>query len=317
MKLFSPFLVAPLLLIMASCSSVEGQKSPFSIAETDKGIELSENGRPVFFYQKTPKTLTGQYVCSNYIHPLYNLNGDVITEEFPADHPFHRGVFWAWHQLYRDNVRLGDGWTNDSISQEVVKISSEKGKDKVRIDLQVLWHSATEDKAKPFIEERTSITVSKIESGIRAIDFEISLRALEKGIQLGGSADQKGYGGFCVRMKLPDNLVFSSVKGAVTPQELQVKAGPWMDFSGKFGAADEISGITILCNPGMTDYPEPWILRQKGSMQNIVFPGSKRIDVPVNKPLVLRYRIIIHNGNAGSLDIPKLMEEYSRIKNNG
>jgi hypothetical protein len=317
MKIFPPFLVAPLLLIVASCSFIEGRKSPFSLTETDKGIEVSENGRPVFFYQKSPKTLTGQYVCSNYIHPLYNLNGDVITEEFPADHPFHRGVFWAWHQLYRNNVRLGDGWTNDSISQEVVKISSEKGKDRVGIDLEVFWHSSTDDTGKPFIEERTSITVNKIKSGIRTIDFEISLRALHEGIQIGGSADQKGYGGFCVRMKLPDSLVFSSVKGAVTPQELQVKAGPWMDFSGKFGEADELSGITILCNQGMPDYPEQWILRQKGSMQNIVFPGSKRINVPVKKPLVLRYRIIIHNGDAGSLDIPMLMEEYSRIKNNG
>jgi len=316
MKLFSPFLVAPFLFIMASCSSVEKQKSPFSITETDQGIELTENGSPVFSYQKKPKSLTGQYVCSNYIHPLYNLNGDILTEEFPPDHPYHRGVFWAWHQLYRNNVRLGDGWTNDSISQEVVKISNVKGKDRVKFDLEVLWHSTVNDQEKPFIEERTTITVNRIEAGIRAIDFEISLRALEEGIQLGGSADQKGYGGFCVRMKLSDSLVFSSDKGAVIPQELQVKAGPWMDFSGKFGTADKISGITILCNPGMPDYPEPWILRQKGSMQNVVFPGSKRIDVPVNKPLVLRYRLIIHNGNAVSLDIPGLMEEYSRTKNN-
>ena len=77
----------------------------------------------------------------------------------------------------------------------------------------------------------------KLEAGIRKIDFEITLKALVKGLQIGGSADQKGYGGFCVRMRLPDSLVFTSENGPVTPQELQIEAGPWMDFSGKFGTA--------------------------------------------------------------------------------
>ena len=75
-----------------------------------------------------------------------------------------------------------------------------------------------------------------LNADIRKIDFEITLKALVNGLQIGGSADQKGYGGFCVRMKLPDSLVFTSENGPVTPRELQVKAGPWMDFSGKFGA---------------------------------------------------------------------------------
>ncbi len=315
MKLFYFVLLTPLVLMIA-CSSAEKRVSPFSIVETGEGIELNENGKAVFFYRTEPKSLDGKYVCSNYIHPLFDLNGIILTEEFPADHPYHRGIFWAWHQLYQNDIRLGDGWTNDSISQEVVKISSKTGQDNAEFRVDVLWHSSTIEDRKPFIEEKTTITVHKLESDIRRIDFEISLKALTEGIQLGGSPDQKGYGGFCARIKLPDSLVFSSDNGVVTPKELQVKAGPWMDFSGKFGTDDLFSGITILCHPEMPDYPEPWILRQKGSMQNIVFPGNKRIAVPVDKSLILRYCLIIHNGNADNLDIPKLMKEYSGIKSN-
>jgi hypothetical protein len=135
-------------------------------------------------------------------------------------------------------------------------------------------------------------------------------------LKIGGSADLKGYGGFCVRMRLPDSLNFTSEIGPVVPQELQIKAGPWMDFSGRFGTGPEISGITILCNPGMPDYPEPWILRQKGSMQNIVFPGQQSIDIPMDKPIILHYRLVIHNGNAGSLDMNQLQKEYSKIRSN-
>lgn len=315
MRYLSLIIILPLALLMDCSSSGDQQKSPFSINETDQTIGLMENGKPVLAYQKKPKSLTGEYICNNYIHPLYNLQGEILTEEFPPDHPYHRGIFWAWHQLYAGNRRLGDGWTNDSIAQEVVKISTEKGKDIIQFKLDVLWRSSADKDRKPFIEETTTITIHKLEADIRKIDFEINLNALVNGLQIGGSADQKGYGGFCVRMKLPDSLIFTSENGPVTPQELQINAGPWMDFSGKFGTGSEISGITILCNPGMPDYPEPWILRQKGSMQNIVFPGNKRIDVPMDKPVVLKYRLIIHNGNSASLNIPRLLQDYAEIKN--
>ena len=316
MKYFLLILFAQILFIMVCCSSAEKQKSPFNIIETDQKIELLENGKPVFVYQKKPKTLTGQYICNNYIHPLYNLNGDILTEEFPADHLYHRGVFWAWHQLYADGKRLGDGWTTDSISHEVVNGRSEKTGDRVQFMLDVLWHSLVFADGKPFIDERTIITVHKLGAGVRKIDFEIKLKARVPELQLGGSADQKGYGGFSVRMRLPDGLIFTSDKGPVTPQDLQVKAGPWMDFSGKFGVGPEISGITILCHPGMPDYPEPWILRQKGSMQNVVFPGQQRINLLMDKPVVLRYRIIIHNGNSETLNIPGLQREYAKMYSN-
>lgn len=316
MKYISLILVGAFALLLASCTSGEMQKSPFSITETDQKIQLMENGKPVFEYQKKPKSLNGKYICNNYIHPLYNLDGDTLTEEFPPDHPYHRGIFWAWHQLYAGNQRLGDGWVNDSISQEVVNTGNVKTKEMAQFRLEVLWHSSVLDEKKAFLKEKTIITVHKLEGDLRKIDFEIQLNALVKDLQIGGSADPKGYGGFCARIKLHKDLIFTSETGPVTPAELQIKAGPWMDFSGKFGNGPEISGLTLLCHPSMPDYPESWILRQKGSMQNIVFPGSARIDIPMDKPVVLRYRLIIHKAGSGSNDIPKLLQEYSEMKTN-
>jgi len=311
MKYFFPLIIASSVFIMVSCSSGDYGKSLFKITETDQKIELFEDSVPVFIYQKKPKTLTGEYVCNNYIHPLFNLNGDVMTEEFPADHPYHRGVFWAWHQLYVDDTRLGDGWSNDSITQEVVNIKLEQNEERIKFRLNVLWSSLVYGNGKPFMDEKTTITVHKLDSSIRKIDFDIRLTAKVPGLKIGGSGDQKGYGGFCVRMRLPDSLIFTSENGPVTPRELLIKAGPWMDFSGRFDITPLMSGITIICHPGMPDYPEPWILRQKGSMQNVVFPGRNRIDVSMDKPVVLRYRLIIHNGDAGSIDIPRLQREYA------
>jgi hypothetical protein len=301
---------ALLILFLSACSS---HRSHFSFHNSVQGFELTENGKKVFFYQKLPKTLTGEYICCNYLHPLYNLNGDVITEEFPPDHPYHRGIFWTWHQLYNDTNSLGDGWINDGISQEVMNVLSDSSGKNAEIQLEVLWKSKVFPDDKPFMKENTSIIVYPAESTERKIDFSIKLTSLIEKLEIGGSNDPKGYGGFCLRLDIPDNMIFTSENGPVIPQELQIPAGRWMDFSGAFGIDQTLSGVTILCHPDNPLYPSPWILRQKGSMQNAVFPGRQRIKMNLNTPVILKYRLIIHNGDSKSLDLNKLQEEYSEM----
>ena len=297
-------------LILISCGSAE-IKSPFAIKKTAEGIELSEDGNPVFFYQRVPKKASETMSFNNYLHPVYNLKGEIITEEFPPDHLHHRGIFWAWHQVYLDNQRLGDSWMMENISNDVSDVETRLNKSNVQLNARVLWKSSELKDGKPFIEEVTSIIVHRKEKNLRKIDFEIVLKPLVDGIQIGGSDDEKGYGGFCVRIKMPEDLIFMSETGQVTPQNLQIVAGSWMDFSASFDNSGEKSGLTILCHQSTPNYPAPWILRQEASMQNVVFPGRER--VKLDKPVVLRYRVIIHNGDANSLNLMELKSEYQNM----
>jgi hypothetical protein len=61
-----------LIFFLSSCTSQE-METPFTFKGTNQGIELLENGQPVFFYQKMPKSLDSKYICNNYLHPLYSL----------------------------------------------------------------------------------------------------------------------------------------------------------------------------------------------------------------------------------------------------
>lgn len=296
-----------------SCTSPQNSHLPFTFIQNEQGVELLENGYPVFFYQRAPKSLTGEYICNNYIHPLYSLDGDTLTEEFPADHPYHRGIFWAWHQHYIDDESLGDGWVMQDISYDVVDVKTKADKKSALINLQVLWRSSVFQNGKPYMEERTTITVHSLQAKVRKIDFEITLQPLVPMARIGGSEDEKGYGGFCCRIKMPDGLVFTAMDGPVIPRTLQINAGPWMDFSACYGSHKKESGLTLLCHPDNPGYPEPWILRQKSSMQNIVFPGEEKVELSMDKPTVLHYRLVIHHGNAGSVNIPKWQAEYADI----
>lgn len=301
-----------LIFLLISCGTQKPDSS-FTFERTSQGIELSENGHPVFFYQEEPKSLDGEYICNNYLHPLFSLKGDTLTEEFPTDHPYHRGIFWAWHQIYVNGKSTGDGWIMENVQQDVIEISTASENKSAQLKLVVLWKSPLFENSRPFLSETTTITAHRSENDIRKIDFAISLKALVPGVKIGGADNEKGYGGLCARLKLPDDLIFTSMNGKVTPQLEQVATGPWMDFSASFGRKGETSGLTIFCHPKTPNYPAPWILRPKTSMQNIVFPGRERIEVLMDEPVVLYYRMIIHDGKSGNINMNKLQAEYAKM----
>ena len=68
-----------LIVIVSSCAPSSDKDSPFSFEEDEQGVGLYENGKHVFFYQKVPKALDGEYICNNYIHPLFAPNGDIYN----------------------------------------------------------------------------------------------------------------------------------------------------------------------------------------------------------------------------------------------
>lgn len=270
----------------------------------------------VLSYQITAKSLEGEYSRSNYVHPLYSLDNQVLTEDFPADHLHHRGIFWAWHQLYVGEKRIGDGWEIKDFQWEVQQVEEVEADKKAKsIQATVLWKSplwTTDDgQEKPLVRETTTITVHPKQKNYRPIEFEISLLALEPNMRIGGSEDAKGYGGFSPRIRLEGEMQFTSAEGVVTPQNLPIAAGPWMDVSGPLGLEGATAGLTILSHPDNPGYPNPWILRSKNSMQNAVYPhpGAEAIPLSNVEPTVLRYRLLVHAG-LNAEEIGGLHERY-------
>ncbi|UCF14649.1 MAG: PmoA family protein, partial [Phycisphaerales bacterium] len=166
-------------------------------------------------------------------------------------------------------------------------------------------------KQVPLVKETTTIRVHRAENDMRKIDFRIELLAIENDMRLGGSEDAKGYGGFSTRIRLPKGLAFTGTDGPVEPTTLSVEAGPWLDFSGNLGESGKTSGLAILVHSSCPGYPHRWILRRRGSCQNAVYPGRDPVPLSRRKPLVLRYRIIIHRGHSTKIDLDKLQAEYN------
>ena len=281
----------------------------FKTIKSEEGIELQEHGKKVLFFQVKPKYVDGKYERAGYIHPLYSLNGNSITDDSPKDHPYHRGIFWAWHQLLLNDSSLGDGWVSQNISYYPVKVEAHSNKNAATIQSKMVWKAnVSSNRVIDIVRENTNIKMYAATAHYRIIDFDIRLKALVNNLKIGGSNDEKGYGGFCLRLKLPGDISFASQGNNVTPKETAVTAGPWMDITGSLEGPGQKSGVAVFANnSGKND--QPWILRSVTSMQNVPFPG--RTPVPLTKDgLRLKYRIIIHDNEMSAAEIEKLYQDY-------
>ena len=81
-----------------------------SMQQTDGGLLFTEKNKEILFYRSEPKSQEGKYQRCNYIHPLWADDGTALTEDFPIDHLYHRGIFWAWRRILINGQQISDGW---------------------------------------------------------------------------------------------------------------------------------------------------------------------------------------------------------------
>jgi hypothetical protein len=299
--------IAVLILIVFCGTSLSAQ---LSMKKTDGGIIVVDGQKNVLQYVSAPKSMNGEFERCNYVHPLWGMDGEVLTEDFPADHMHHRGVFWAWHEVWIGDKRIGDPWLLEDFEQNVVELEFLKQiSGSVKINTEVEWKSnlwKKDGKKVPYMREITNIVIHPAIGNSRKIDFEIRLEALEEGLKIGGSTEGKGYSGFSLRMVLPDDIRFAGPAGEIKPELAAVKSEAYVNISGSIGENGSKGGIVIIDSPENSGYPQSWILREKNSMQNVVFPGRVCIPVAINKPLVLKYSLLVYSGKLSDNKITKL-----------
>jgi len=304
------------LLFYLSCTN---DKTDLKFIEQEEGILLKDGDIPVYFYQVATKTVEGEYPRSDYFHPVYGINGEVLTEDSPEDHPYHRGIFWAWHQLFVNDYRIGDPWICTGIEGDVDNVDLQVEKNTATLHAEVNWigisSENSENQKEKLVKELVKVTYVKTGADYIALEFDLQLVAQVEGVRIGGSEDKKGYGGFCPRIYLPEDVSFHSKSGSVVPLVTAVQAGNWVDIKGTFDkVGNRKSGFTIMMDPDFSKPFHGWILRKKGSMQNVAVPGREPMDLTKSKPLRLRYMILSHEYDWDNDQIEKIYQEFREGK---
>ena len=105
----------------------------FRFKEIDENsLGLWDGDKPVLVYnhglitnENVPKE-DNRRSRACYIHPVYGLDGEVITEDFPKDHYHHHGIFWSWPHVGIDGKEY-DLWVYNNIEQRFVRWLGREG----------------------------------------------------------------------------------------------------------------------------------------------------------------------------------------------
>jgi hypothetical protein len=285
------------VLAVGSCQAAVGTAAPAGgLAWSDDPIEgrarLEDHGRPLLEYRYRAHDPSEAWRV-NYVHPLYSPSAVVITEDRPADHPHQRGVFWAWRRIMLDGAQVADGWVGRGLQLEMQRPTLAVEEGTATLAVEVVWQTPAAAGFGPLVRENTLIRAHPVEGGVRRIEFETRLIALRPGVSLAGTDDEKGYGGFSIRLRDSGRLIVRSAGQEVTARvESQATAGD-VEFAWRDAQAGFPQRLGIRCEVDGEPWRR-WVLRQEPSMQNCAYPGRRPVALSVTRPTVLRTTLKLH-----------------------
>jgi hypothetical protein len=286
LALASLLLLLPLLAVPACTTGRPVLPVPVTASYRDDGVLLSAGHRPILFYRSRPPAAAEPWRV-HYLHPVHAPDGRLLSEDAPADHVHQRGVYWAWRRILLHDVPVADGWVGRDLNLQVSVPRFEALADGVgRLHTRAVWRVRQAPLALDLIEENTTFDVSVLEPGEFRIEIEIHLRALQSGVALAGTDDEKGYGGFSFRLPEPERLEFSSNGATLQARVAAVETGTTVEFGWADGARSSGLRVDMACTVDGQPWRQ-WVLRREPSMQNCAFPGRRPVVVPVDRPLRL------------------------------
>jgi len=271
----------------------------------------------------------------DYIHPIYGPHGEILTDDFPEDHPHHRGLWWSW-PVTRWNSRVEDIWAICDVRSYPVKSRVEFspspvdlsysypvtprveiGPVMVVIEAESVWRFAPrtpqtgnplpEDSDQPFVRENAVIRVFAARDANRFVDTEITLTALQDGVAIGGRPGA-GYGGITLRTAKANQLNVSCLPNAEGNITEPVTSGgepvgySWIDATGDFISPDASPngetrlGMTLFQKSVTSEQPLNRHLYPPIFCFMNAFPGDCEFELAREKPLLLTSRLWIHPG---------------------
>ncbi|HEY5912621.1 MAG TPA: DUF6807 family protein [Verrucomicrobiae bacterium] len=272
-------------------------------AVSEKSLALWEGAKPVFVYNYRvirKEGVPADRARSTYLHPVYGLDGEVLTDDFPKDHYHHRGLFWAWPHV-KTGGKEYDLWMIKGAEQRFERWLVKEAGQKALLKVENGWYAG----AKKIVQEQVTLEVHPAEADSRAIDIELVLTPLDQSVTLAG-AEGKSYGGLTLRFAPRTNTVITTPLGN-GQEDLPMTRLPWADLSAEFAGAKQASGAAIFVAPSHPDFPPMWLTRHYGVLC-LGWPGVDARTFEPDKTIRLQYRVWIHRAAA---DAGRLKQAFS------
>ncbi len=232
-------------------------------------------------------------------HPLATTGGQTLTAYEPDDHPWHRGLWWAWKYINGVNYWEENRETRASPGRTTVtKATIETGDDfRARATLNIDYHPPGQP---ALLTEVRHLTINPPDaSGGYTIDWSSRFTAGDAVVTLdrtpppaAGGPRHGGYAGLSLRFsKEFEEMTCLTNTGETQATEAHSSPARWLAFS------TESASAAILDHPENLRHPQPWYVWNTTHMR--FFSPSPIFDTPLGldpgESFHLRYRILIQS----------------------
>jgi hypothetical protein len=275
--------------------------SPWSFVDrADGSLEVKNRKRTVFRYNARPvahPNYDERYTRDAYIHPAYAPSGALITGDFSKFHPHHRGFFLAYAKTQVGSSHH-DFWNIQSRTGRVVSEgirARTSGPVTARFTAEHDWKAPG---VGTVLRERWDVEIYDIPgTPYWLFDLTSTQRASGEPVQL----QPYRYGGMAYRG--PDSFLPLAKLDVLTSQGLDRRQGDqkpaeWVDLTGPIDRDSKSYAGALICDhPANVNHPtvariHPSIL----PFFSYVPAHDVTVSITKDRPLVFRYRILIHDG---------------------
>jgi hypothetical protein len=245
-----------------------------------------------------------------FLFPVNGPSGASVTSMRNGEYPHHSSLFFSC-----DKVNGGNYWQEGLDRGRIVSRGPvlETGTGQ-QIVIRDTCDWTRPGAPQPLRDERR-IVISTPSPGIRQIDFDITLEALEDVV-----IQKTNHSLFSVRMDPDLTPVFGGalVNAAGDKGEKGTfgKVSPWLACHGtRDGKTSE--GVAIFQHPQNLGYPTPWFTRDYGflSPTPMFWPADgQNTRIPKGEKLRLCYRVLVFSGTPESAGISGLFKRFSESK---
>jgi hypothetical protein len=300
-----------LAVLLVCAIAAAGSAQMQFIEDSGRGTLTLRDGRnnvlTYCFADQLKEGIDPQYVRSCYIHPLFSLDGAALTDDFPKDHLHHHGVFWTW-PVVKTRGQDTQTWhpASPSLRQQFVGwLKREAKKEAAALGVENVWKL---DGREIVAREIVNLEVHPADRFGRAIDLELRLEAVGGPLGLQGAPDQnKGYGGLCLRgVEIFKGATLTTDQG-IQKEDAVNTSFRWADLSTRD------LGVAVFVSSDHPGFPVAWLIRNSyAGVLNPSWPGLKPAVLQPGKPVVLRYRLYIHRGDAAAGGVREAYRRYQK-----
>ncbi len=276
-----------------------------------KCVDVAAGGKPVFRYNHGVVSQfpdkASKYDRACYFHPLWAPSGEEVTGDFAADHGHHRGVWFAWSKAEAGAIKANFWETQEGRGKTVNKaIATVEGP--VFAGLVATNECVSADKV--LIAETVTARAYGAPAAPRLLDLTVRQEAAEGDVTLAKLL----YGGLAYRGRNE----WSGKEGKVevltsegkTRADANATRARWLDYTGRLGA-EGWGGTLAIEHPANPRYPNGVRVHPSMAFFCSALCQPDAYVLKKGEPLVLRYRLVIHDGKPDKALAERLAADFA------